>query len=323
LVTPLQTGQLQIHVLCQNQPIKNSPINLIIFAEQILPRDPRTILNQPKLIVGLNDSPGNADGQFNSPTAVCVNSKGEIIVAEQSNHRIQIFNADGRFSSKFAVFCQNEAAPAGLSIDKSDHIYVAGYAHNRILVFNANGNQLLKTIGKLQASAADGQFNGPRGVYVDEKHESGKRTILVTDSNNHRVQILDQNGRFIHKFGSQGDGPSQLQNPWGIFVNSKREIIVSEFDGNRLQAFDYQGNHLRFIGIGQVQRPANLFIDELDHIYVGGMADNTIKVFEGNTGQLIHSFGQGILNAPSGVWISPLSKTNYVASHANHIMAVF
>jgi len=107
---------------------------------------------------------------------------------------------------------------------------------------------------------------------------------------------LIKNGQFIHKFGTQGNGTGQFQNPWGIFLNSKREIVVSESTGKRLQIFDYNGNHLRFIAVGQISYPGNIFIDSSDHIYVGSHTDNTIKVFDGNTGQLIHSFGQGHLH---------------------------
>lgn len=63
--------------------------------------DPKTISNQPKLILGQKGSAGNAVGQFNGPRGVCVNSKDEIIVLEYGNHRIQIFNNEGRFLSNF------------------------------------------------------------------------------------------------------------------------------------------------------------------------------------------------------------------------------
>ena len=44
---------------------------------------------------------GKGDGQFNYPSGVTLDSKGNIIVADTNNHRIQIFNAQGQFLRKW------------------------------------------------------------------------------------------------------------------------------------------------------------------------------------------------------------------------------
>ena len=46
---------------------------------------------------------GVLEGQFTEPSGVAVNAQGDIIVADTNNHRIQIFDSNGRFS--FFVFC--------------------------------------------------------------------------------------------------------------------------------------------------------------------------------------------------------------------------
>jgi len=42
-------------------------------------------------------SSGNLDGQFNIPICASTNSRGEMIVCDKDNHRIQIFDHDGKF----------------------------------------------------------------------------------------------------------------------------------------------------------------------------------------------------------------------------------
>lgn len=42
---------------------------------------------------------GTAEGQFTEPSGVAVNAQGDIIVADTNNHRIQIFDSNGKSKS--------------------------------------------------------------------------------------------------------------------------------------------------------------------------------------------------------------------------------
>jgi tripartite motif-containing protein 2/3 len=43
------------------------------------------------------------EGQFTEPSGVAVNAQGDIIVADTNNHRIQIFDSNGK-SKRFFFF---------------------------------------------------------------------------------------------------------------------------------------------------------------------------------------------------------------------------
>ena len=45
--------------------------------------------------------PGTADGQFNSPVGVAIDTSDRIIVADLFNHRVQVFDSAGHFLFKF------------------------------------------------------------------------------------------------------------------------------------------------------------------------------------------------------------------------------
>lgn len=66
---------------------------------------------------------------------------------------------------------------------------------------------------------------------------------------------------FVH-LGRKVLVKGELTQLTGIVVNSKNEIIVAEFGGNRLQVFDYHGKHLRFLGHEEeiVKAPVHLSI---------------------------------------------------------------
>ena len=64
---------------------------------------------------------GSAPGEFDTPHAIAMDSKGRIFVGDRANNRIQIFDQDGGFIAEWKQF----GRPSGIFIDKHDIIYVA------------------------------------------------------------------------------------------------------------------------------------------------------------------------------------------------------
>lgn len=56
-----------------------------------------------KAFIGREFEPGNAEGQFNDPRGVDVDSKGRIWVCDYMNDRIQVFSADAGFLKSFEI----------------------------------------------------------------------------------------------------------------------------------------------------------------------------------------------------------------------------
>lgn len=77
---------------------------------------------------------GTAPGEFNTPHALAMDSKGHLFVADRANNRIQIFTQDGKFLNEWKQF----GRPSGIFIAKDDTMYVAdsestdkpGYGYN-------------------------------------------------------------------------------------------------------------------------------------------------------------------------------------------------
>jgi len=148
----------------------------------------------------------------------------------------------------------------------------------------------------------------------------------VTDCSNHRIQIFDENGKFILKFGEKGESEGELNEPIGIALNSKKQIIVSEYANNHLQVFYLNGNHIKFIGVDILKKPNLICLDLDDNIYVANqlIGDETkIHVFHYESGELIHSFGQGALNGPMGMGFDASSHKIFVSNWDNHNICVF
>jgi len=70
---------------------------------------------------------GSAPGEFDTPHALAMDSKGRLLVGDRNNNRIQFFDQDGKFLAEWKQFSR----PSGLYIDKNDVLYVADSESNK------------------------------------------------------------------------------------------------------------------------------------------------------------------------------------------------
>jgi DNA-binding beta-propeller fold protein YncE len=64
---------------------------------------------------------GSGEGEFDTPHAIAVDSQERVYVADRSNSRIQVFDANGKFLADWKQF----GRPSGVYVDGNDTIYVA------------------------------------------------------------------------------------------------------------------------------------------------------------------------------------------------------
>ena len=70
---------------------------------------------------------GSAPGEFDTPHALAMDSKGRLFVGDRGNSRIQIFDQDGNFLEEWRQF----GRPSGIYIDPNDRIYVADHQSDK------------------------------------------------------------------------------------------------------------------------------------------------------------------------------------------------
>ncbi len=64
---------------------------------------------------------GAAQGEFNQPHALAMDSTGRLFVADRTNNRVQVFDQEGKFLAETKAF----GRPSGVYIDKNDNLFVA------------------------------------------------------------------------------------------------------------------------------------------------------------------------------------------------------
>lgn len=130
-------------------------------------------------------SPGNGPGQFSRAEGLCIGQNDEVVVADSCNHRVQVFDREGKFLrsiGKAGSQPGNFSYPYDVRVDATGRLFVCEFGNSRLTVLDAQG-QVTELIGG--AGAAPGQFANPWSICLDTQGN-----LYVADSQNHRVQKL-------------------------------------------------------------------------------------------------------------------------------------
>jgi DNA-binding beta-propeller fold protein YncE len=134
-------------------------------------------------VVAVWGSKGNGDSQFDDPTSVAVDPKtNKIYVADPRNRRIQVFDSNGKFLTKWVI--PEWGPPAGfedLIIDsKTGRVYASSARMNSVLIFDLNGTR----IGSLTAKPPD-RLEGPSALALFN------RKLYVLNMYGNSVTVID------------------------------------------------------------------------------------------------------------------------------------
>ncbi|EGT56713.1 CBN-NCL-1 protein [Caenorhabditis brenneri] len=203
---------------------------------------------------------GVMEGQFTEPSGVAVNSQGDIVVADTNNHRIQVFDKEGRFKFQFGECGKRDGQllyPNRVAVNRTtgDFVVTERSPTHQIQVYNQYGQFLRKFGANI--------LQHPRGVCVDNKGR-----IIVVECKVMRVIIFDMFGNILQKFSCS----RYLEFPNGVCTNDKNEILISDNRAHCIKVFSYEGQYLRQIGgEGVTNYPIGVGINSLGEVVV---ADN-------------------------------------------------
>ena len=265
------------------------------------------------------------DGYIRNSYGIALDEAGNIYVADYYNNRIQKFDQNGNFISKFGTQGTGDGQlnyPYGVALDSSGNLYVSDYS-NRIQKFNSSGT-FISNIAT--SGSSDGQVSYPSDIFID----SGDN-LYVADSNNHRIQKFDSNGNFVMKFGSNGSGDGQFIYPTSVTTDRYGNLFVVDTYNNRIQKFDNNGNFLMKFGTygsdnGELEYPSDILIDSSDYIYVSDTKNDSVQIFNSSgayVGKLgTFGFSQDKFNSPTAIALDSHNNL-YISQLYNNFISVY
>lgn len=130
-----------------------------------------------KLIFSWGKS-GSDPGEFNLVHSVCTDKDGYVYVADRENHRIQVFDSNGKYVTQW----NNMHRPCGLHIQGNEEqlCYIGELAPQlpinknfpnlgpRVSIYNLKGERLAR-LGDIQPGEEPNQFWAPHGIAMDSR----------------------------------------------------------------------------------------------------------------------------------------------------------
>lgn len=277
-VIPLLAGGAAVWSLFSQEPVATSVAQIISESDPEIILAAESTPEYASLIESFG-SEGIAPGQFVDPRGLAVAPDGQIFVADYSTGRVQRFDGEG---SSLGVWQWDEdRVIQALGVGTQDDLYAiqggslvrfsresgeplgtltyesarpvsfrdVAVAPNGDIVglnsfseyvrFDAAGNvihvvDLEETADVLAASklALDGRGN----VYLLATYED------VLSKRQNGVFLYSNEGRYLSRFGSDGDEAGQFTSPSAIAVDGQGRIYISDFPG--ILTFANSGNYL-------------------------------------------------------------------------------
>lgn len=216
------------------------------------------------------------DGILTAPHGLTVDRQDNVWVTDIGSHTVVQFSPLGRVRM---VLGRKDTAgedkdtfnqPTHVAFGPSGEIYITdGYGNSRVVKYSSKGQYLLAW-GKKGKSP--GEFNAPHSIAVDHQ---GK--VYVGDRENHRIQIFDENGKFLDQW-------THLGSPWGLYLTSDQQLFMCDGYKNRVLKLDLKGRVLGVLGQpgkmpGQFSFPHHLAVGKNGELYVAEVLNWRVQKF--------------------------------------------
>lgn len=223
---------------------------------------------------------GQLDGQVKQPMGLSADYEGKIFVSDTGNGRIQILDANGKFSGSFGEKAGlfgggmkegKFTEPAGIAVNKNGRIYVTDAKAKRIQAFNLDGIFLFAVGPQIDGALME----SPRDIEVDEDDNA-----YILDSRLRKVIVTDASGKLLKTW----DASEHLAGPAAIKYDKKGYFYILDQAAFNIKVFDKAGKLITsFFAKGTGDRELNdpRYIDVKENkLYVSDAGQSKILVYE-------------------------------------------
>ncbi|XP_070560501.1 tripartite motif-containing protein 2-like [Ptychodera flava] len=252
-------------------------------------------LAQDDIVVEIEDGPVAVHhGKMKRPRGVAVMPNNDFVVADGRNRSIEVLSRDGDFVNEVTFKALNNTCdPFDVAVGKKRAILATDQGLNRVYVCLEDGN-LIRMFGS-------DEMHKPAGIALTNDDR-----VVVVDSEGACVRLYEYDGKYIKSFGSKGYKNGQFFTPQFVAVNSKNQIIVSDYRHDSLQVFDDRGSFLHCLKAEEdVWRPMGVATDNQDNIYVCDAFTYKIRKFGADFKPLgVLEAANGELSGPHGLAVT-------------------
>ena len=170
---------------------------------------------------------GNKEGELYYPRGLCIDTNGDVLVADYLNDRVCVFSKLLKFKSCIGIGQLRHPTDVKLSADR---IVVLDRSHKCVHFFSREGHPLSSCVSK---GTGDSLVAGPYFFCLDSADN-----IIISDLWSNAIKIYTESEQHIHTLGREGDGRGEFIEPFGVCLSKLGTIcVVSENPNYPLQCF--------------------------------------------------------------------------------------
>jgi hypothetical protein len=214
------------------------------------------------------------EGLFNWPHGFFIDADDNLWMSDArgvggKGHQVMKFTPDGTLlmtlgTAGVAGDGENTFdGPADVAVAPNGDIFVVdGHGNNRVVKFNTSG-EFIMSWG--EAGTGPGQFNEPHSLAFDSRGR-----LFVGDRVNERIQVFDQNGRFLAEWtGIMASG---------MDITEDDVIYVADYQ-LRLGIVIANASDFSEIGFIENAMPEGVTVDRMGNVYAGEVLPRNLKKF--------------------------------------------
>lgn len=265
---------------------------------------------------------------FNSPSGIYVDSIGNLLIADSTNHAIRSLNFTGTYSSpEVYTFSGINIAgnidgnssvarfnkPRDMVYDSQGNLFVVDTANSRIRKITPAG--VVSTFAGSSTGYSDGngtlaQFRTPVGIAIDASDN-----LYVGDTTNNRIRKITPSG-MVSTFAGNGTAGSanglgllaQFRDPKGMVFDNAGNLYVADYTNHKIRKIDSLGNVITLAGIStgyvngpttvaKFANPSDIAIDSHGNLLIADYSNNAIRKISNINGTYLVSTVAGGLGA--------------------------
>ncbi len=263
-----------------------------------------------------------ASAIFDHPNALAIDTTGALLVADSGNHRVRRISAgqittiagnglQGFAGDGSAATAAQLDTPSGIAVTADGRIFVADTHNHRVRVINTTGVIATFAGNGSAGYAGDGnaataaQLALPRGLFA-----TAAGALLIADSNNQRIRMVDATGTITTLAGNGTQGPSSDgATATAATLNTPRGVALSAFSA---PVFADAGNRMvrELVANGNLYAPAGLVPARTSSVTLtaaNGSATATVSGSAGTPQGVVELYDSG----------SPLAQATLAAGTAS------
>lgn len=229
-----------------------------------------------------------------NPHGIFVDHNGFVWIGTYQHHRVQKFTEDGKLVLTLGTYEKTGGSgdttllggPAGIWVDpKTNEVFIAdGYRNRRVIVFDGESGKYLRHWGAYGKPPDDTQkpANDPKvpNTQFSTVHGlTGSRDgmIYVADRRGNRIQVFDQQGKFIREKIIAPETRASGSAFVPVLSPDPQQQFLYLADGTNHKIWILRRSDLEILGefgrggrqLGQMLRPHGMSVDAKGNLYIG------------------------------------------------------